>query len=250
MTLPFPTCISLLALLAATAPSASAEVVIEDQVRRLDVSVEVWTHDNQIDEDVPVYQDSDTASYLEAGPFSRSLNVTDGRRSHGSASQDSTITPSGFSAQGRVSVYSASDVAASAGMGSSALNVTFRADAPQRYLLRYDEAEAGTAVGEGMRWDLRLVRLDDRAETTVFQTVNPFHGGSSQDAPDPLSGVIEAGRYQFIFNTAQETDVGSTWVYSFEFDLATVPEPGMAGLTLVGAGLTLLRRRHRICSIV
>jgi len=48
MKLPVTPWVSLLALLA-TASSALADVVIEDQSRRLDVSVEVWTHDNQVD---------------------------------------------------------------------------------------------------------------------------------------------------------------------------------------------------------
>jgi len=246
MKLPVTPWVSLLALLA-TASSALADVVIEDQSRRLDVCVEVWTHDNQVDEDVPIYQESGTASYFRAGPFSRSLDARDQFRSHGSASQDSNITPSGFSAQGRVSVYSSSDVADSAGMGSSALNVTFRTDAPQQYLLHYDEAEAGNAIGEGMQWELLLARQNDGGDSTIiFQTTNPFHGGSSTETPDPLSGVIPPGRYQFAFRTAQETDVGSTWVYSVDFSLAAVPEPGMMGLALVGAGLALLRR-HRVC---
>jgi hypothetical protein len=246
---PVTPCGPLLTLAVATAPSALAEVVIEDQSRRLDVSVEVWTHDNQIDEDVPVYQESGTASYFRAGPFSRSLDARDSFRSHGTASQESNITPSAFSAQGRVSVYSSSDVADSAGMGSSSLNVTFRADAPQQYLLRYDEAEAGNAVGEGMRWDLLLLRLNEGADSSIiFQTANPFHGGSSTETPDPLSGVILPGRYQFVFDTSQETDVGSTWVYSFDFGLAAVPEPRMTGVALVGPGIMLRRRRHRVCS--
>src|SRR3954467_5991845 len=96
-------------LLAATVAPARAAVVVEDQKRQLDVSAEWWGHDNTLDEDVPRFRDADSVSSTDPGTFDQSISVGDTTGPRGSASQLSTISPTQFRADGRVSVYSASD---------------------------------------------------------------------------------------------------------------------------------------------
>ncbi len=237
--------------LALAAASAGAQVAIEQQTRQVDVSVEVWGRDGEFE--VLRNQQEDSASAPDFAPFSKALDVSYDARpqnsgtSHGHASQTSTISPTRLEGRGSISVYAENDIAGSSGMGRSTYNVTFRADTPQQYLLTYDFNESSTAYGDGLGSSLRVVRLDDGGgSTTVVQAaeLDP----RLENTPAPLSGVLPAGRYRFEFLTGQDSDIGSSYNYAFQFDLAAVPEPAGAGLALVAAGLALLLRRHRVCS--
>jgi hypothetical protein len=243
----------LVILSVAAAAPAGAQVSLEQQERTLDVAVEVWRSNGE--EPVIENQQSDSAAAPDFGPFSKALDVSydqsvnNSGTSHGYASQTSTISPTHFEGTGGISVYAETDYAGSSGMGSSTYNVTFRADTPQQYLLNYDFNESPTAYGDSLGSNLRVVRLDAAGgSTTVVEAadLDPRRA----ETPAPLSGVLPAGRYRFEFSTGQDSDIGSSYNYAFQFDLAAVPEPAGAGLALVGAGLALLRRRHRVCSNV
>jgi hypothetical protein len=245
-------CVLAVLFVAAAAP-AGAQVTLEQQERTLNVAVEVWRSNGE--DAVIENQQSDSAAATDFGAFSRGLGVsydqspTNSGTSHGSASQTSTISPTHFEGSGGISVYAETDYAGSSGMGRSTYNVTFRADAPQQYLLAYDFSESPTAYGDSLGSNLRVVRLDDTGgSTTVVQAteLDP----RLENTPAPLSGVLPAGRYRFEFSTGQDSDIGSSYNYAFQFNLAAVPEPAGGGLALIGAGLALLRRRHRLCSVV
>jgi len=233
----------------AGARRAGADVVVESQNRSIEAAVREWHHDYTLDEDVEVFSQQDTAQAPNAGPFDRDLTVQY-VQSYGHASQTSTIAPDRFQGSGSIGVYSETDVGGSYGSGDSAYRVTFRAEAPQRYVLAWDRVADPAVRSDGEHRILQISRLDeDGGSTTVVRVPgevrSPFAG--NPPLPQPLTGILSEGRYEFLFDDGQTSDGGSDWKYSFQLDLTTVPEPAVFA-SLPALLLPLLhRRRHPVC---
>ena len=241
----------LLLVLALCTGGASGQVVLEEQVRR--VEAEAWVYDDTEDGTELLGSATGSAEAPDFRPFERVLNVEVdaypdpfGNISHGTASQFSTVSATRFHGSGGVDVYAESDEGTSRGFGLSQYFVRFTADQPQQYHLG-TKMFSSDWVGHGFLGYVRLSRADpDVPATVVFEEgVHPHN-----EFPPPAwdverTGVLPAGTYEFDFFTRQRTDIGSGYDYEFEFTLANVPEPAAAAAALVLAPAALLRRSRR-----
>ena len=236
--------LSVIAFLACTwlaVPSATAGVILLDDMRKTTVYARTYSNDN---EEKEAFDDSPSTPF---GTFNSSIiaaaNYT-GAYAYARAKQNSSVTPTHMEASGEVSVLSSVKV-------SDGGNLS-KAEALSTYCIGFDlmspytyELSGDVSISAGYPWAGKVLVSLSGEHGTVFDDLLLETGAFSS------TGMLSAGRYYLTIEA--QSFIYSDWDgfwgkdigYNMLFDLKSVPDTSSSAM-LMGiaiSALGMLRRR-------